>query len=105
MKRYTLYVGLNDKDTKTQKIDTIEAYKVCENMCADFFGGATIFDAKGIYKHDDNTIVIENTLRIEILEFDDSILENVREFVRILKSIFNQESIAVNIEVVNSELW
>lgn len=105
MKRYTLYLGLNDKDTKTQKIDTIEAYKVCENMCTDFFDGATIFDAKGIYKHDDNTIVIENTLRIEILEFDNSIVENVREFVRILKSVFNQESIAVNIEVVNSELW
>ena len=74
-------------------------------MCADFFGGATIFSAKSIYKHDDNTIVIENTLRIEILEFDTSILDNVREFVRILKDIFNQESIAVQIENVQSDLW
>ena len=105
MKRYTLYLGLNDKDTKTQKIDTVEAYKVCENMCADFFGGATIFSAKGIYKHDDDSIVIENTLRIEILEFDTSIYERVRDFVNTLKSVFNQESIAVQIEQVNSELW
>lgn len=105
MKCYTLYLGLNDKDTKTQKIDTIEAYKICENMCADFFGGATIFSAKGIYKHDDNTIVIENTLRIEILEFDTSIYERVRDFVGTLKSVFNQESIAVQVETVNSELW
>lgn len=105
MKRYTLYLGLNDKDTKTQKIDTIEAYKICENMCADFFGGATIFSAKGIYKHNDNTIVIENTMRIEILEFDTSIYERVRDFVGTLKSVFNQESVAVQIEQVNSELW
>lgn len=105
MKRYTLYVGLNDKDTKTQKIDTIEAYKIVENMLASMFDGGTIFAAKGIYKHDDNTIVIENTLRIEILEFDNSIIENVREFVNILKMNFNQESIAVQIEVCNSELW
>ena len=105
MKRYTLYLGLNDKDTKTQKIDTVEAYKICENMCADFFGGATIFSAKGIYKHNDNSIVIENTLRIEILEFDTSIYERVRDFVGTLKSVFNQESIAVQVETVNSELW
>lgn len=105
MKRYTLYLGLNDQHTKTQKIDTVEAYKICENMCADFFGGATIFSAKGIYKHDDNTIVIENTLRIEILEFDTSIYERVRDFVGTLKSVFNQESVAVQVETVNSELW
>ena len=105
MKRYTLYLGLNDKDTKTQKIDTIEAYKVCQNMCADFFGGGTIFSAKGVYKHDDGSIVIENTLRIEVLEFNNSIREQVRDFVGTLKSVFNQESVAVQIEKVNSELW
>ena len=105
MKRYTLYLGLNDKDTKTQKIDTIEAYKVCQNMCADFFGGGTIFSAKGVYKHDDGSIVIENTLRIEVLEFNNSIREQVRDFVGTLKSVFNQESVAVQIEQVNSELW
>lgn len=105
MKRYTLYLGLNDKDTKTQKIDTIEAYKIVENLLASMFDGGTIFNAHGVYKHDDNTIVIENTLRIEILEFDNSILDNVREFVRILKNTFNQESIAVQIENVQSDLW
>ena len=105
MRKYTLYLGLNDKDTKTQKIDTLEAYKVVENMLASMFDGGTIFNAHGVYKHDNGDIVIENTLRIEILEFDDSILEKVREFVRILKDVFNQESIAVQIEVCNSELW
>lgn len=105
MKRYTLYLGLNDKDTKIQRVDTLEAYKIVENMLANMFDGGTIFNAKGIYKHDDNSIVIENTLRIEILEFNNSIIENVREFVRMLKDVFNQESVAVQIEICNSELW
>lgn len=105
MKRYTLYLGLNDKDTKAQKIDTIEAYKIVENLCASMFEGGTIFNARGVYKHDNGTVVTENTLRIELLEFDNSILENVREFIRILKVTFNQESIAVQIETCNSELW
>ena len=105
MKRFTLYLGLNDKDSKTQKIDTLEAYKIVENMLASMFNGGTIFNAHGVYKHDNGQVVIENTLRIEILEFDNSIIDNVREFVRILKDVFNQESIAVQIEVCNSELW
>ena len=28
--KFTLYLGLNDKDTKSQKIATVEAYKIVE---------------------------------------------------------------------------
>lgn len=28
MQKYTLYLGLNDKDTKKQEIATLEAYKI-----------------------------------------------------------------------------
>ncbi len=31
-KQTNLYIGLNDKDTKVQKIDTIEAYKIVYNI-------------------------------------------------------------------------
>ena len=105
MRQFTFYIGLNDKDTKAQKIDTIEAYKIASNLCADYFGGGTIYNAQGIYKHDDGAIVIENTLRIEVLDFNNSLFENVRDFVGTCKRVFNQESIAVQISEVNSELW
>ena len=32
MEKITLYVGLNDKDTKAQKIDTLEAVKITKNL-------------------------------------------------------------------------
>ena len=67
MKKFTLYMGLNDKDAKVQVISTIEAYKVVSNIIAKDFGGGTIFEAQGIYKHDDGKIVFEKTLHIEIL--------------------------------------
>jgi len=105
MRKFTLYLGLNDQHTKTQKIDTLEAYKVVENMLANMFDGGTIFAAHGVYKHGDGTVVIENTLRIEILEFDGDILNSVKDFVNNLKTMFNQESVAVQVEHVNSELW
>ncbi len=101
MKKYTLYLGLNDKDSKVQKIDTLEAYKIVENILKAKHDGGTIYQAKGIYKHDNGEFVIETTLRIEIL-FSDR--KTVLETIKDLKTIFNQESIALQIEQIESEL-
>lgn len=102
IKKFTLYMGLNDKDTKTQLISTLEAYKVVSNILAADFGGGTIFEAQGIYKHDDGTVVFEKTLRIEILFAE---REQVKVLVEQLKKMFNQESIAVQEESIESDLW
>lgn len=101
MKKFTLYLGLNDKETKCQKIATVEAYKIVSNMIAARFDGGTIFEANGIYKHDNGTIVTEKTLRIEILFAEKP---QIIEFVNMLKIVFNQESIAVQEETICSEL-
>lgn len=102
MKKFTLYMGLNDKDAKVQVISTIEAYKVVSNIIAKDFGGGTIFEAQGIYRHDDGKIVFEKTLRIEILFAEEP---QIKALVAELKKIFNQESIAVQVEDINSDLW
>ena len=99
MEKFTLYLGLNDKDTKTQKIATLEAYKIVTNLLAADFGGGTIYEARGIYKHDDGTIIIENTLRVEIVA---AALEAVREAISIIKTALNQESIILQTERVES---
>lgn len=101
MEKYTLYLGLNDKDKKVQLINTIEAYKICNNILMNFTDGATIFEANGLYKHEDGTIVVEKTLRIELLFVDKDTVGNI---VTWLKQVFNQESIAVQREVVDSKL-
>lgn len=104
MERFTLYVGLNDKDTKTQKIETLEAYKVTENILKNLdVDGATIFNATGLYKHQDGTsaYVSENTLRIELLFIT---FDKVKQIAQMLKNAFNQESIAYNKEIIESEL-
>lgn len=101
MEKFTLYLGLNDKDTKTQKINTLEAYKIVTNLLAADFGGGTIYEARGIYKHDDGTIVIETTLRIEILF---ATRDQVLDLIATLKKLFNQESIALQTETIDSTL-
>ena len=101
MKKFTLYLGLNDKETKMQKIQTVEAFKIVSNLIASRFGGGTIFEADGVYKHDNGAFVIEKTLRIELLFVE---RPEVVEFVKVLKEIFNQESIAIQEETINSVL-
>ena len=101
MKKSTLYLGLNDKDLKVQKISTLEAFKIVSNLIASRFNGGTIFEADGVYKHDNGAYVIEKTLRIELLFVE---RPEVVEFVKVLKEIFNQESIAVQEETINSVL-
>lgn len=102
MEKYTLYLGLNDKDSKVQEVATVEAYKIVSNLITAKFDGGTIFEAKGIYKHESGEVVTETTLRIELLFAAE---KDVRELVATLKVIFNQESVAVQREVINSDLW
>ena len=99
MHKYTLYIGLNDKDTKRQKLDNLEASKIVQNILTDITGGGTIYNATGVYKHDDGTIIIENTLRVEIVA---SALEAVKKAIEYIKRALNQESIILQTERVES---
>lgn len=98
MKKITLYVGLNDKDSKLQKFDIIEAYKMAETILMQKVSGATIFQASGIYKHDDGTVIIEQTLRIELINISNDV---IKEIIDIFKVVFNQESILVQQQSIN----
>lgn len=102
MKKITLYVGLNDKDTKLQEVKTLDAYKIVSNVIG---VGCTITEGRGIYKHEDGTVVTEVSLVIELLDFDNSLDKGwVKSKVEQIKTILNQESVAVQEQEVKSEL-
>ena len=99
MNKYTLYIGLNDKDTKRQQLDNLEASKIVQNILTEKTAGGTNYNATGVYKHDDGTIIIEITLRVEIVA---AALEAVREAIEFIKTALNQESIILQTERVES---
>ncbi len=97
-KKYILNVGLNDKDSKIQKIDSIEAYKIVENtLLNNGLSGYTIYKGKGLYKHDNGEITQENTLIIEVLFATDDIINKI---IKILKQVLNQESILKQVQEI-----
>jgi len=101
MKRYTLIIGLNDKKTKNQEINTLDAYKIINNIIFGYCDGATITEATGYYKHKDGTITIEKSLQV-ILMFIDK--KDVLEIIESCKIALNQESIVLQEENITSEL-
>ena len=102
MTKFNLYVGLNDKTTKRQEISTIEAYKLITNIIvANDVDGFTILEANGYYVHEDKSISIEKSLKIEMMFID---LEVVQNIIKDIKKASKQESITLQTEKIKSEL-
>ena len=84
MKTLKFFLGLNDKNTKLQEVTTIDAYKIAMNMIGDYFGGWTIEEWQGFFKHEDGSIVIEKSLIITTVTDKD-----YKKFVEDLKRSFS----------------
>ena len=98
------YIGLNDKDAKVQKIDTLAAGDIVERVFVSHgVDGATLSSGRGIYKHDSGDIVTENTIIVQVYDFGG--VCQIDAICQDLKQLLNQESIAVEQIETNSALY
>lgn len=95
MKQYTLYIGLNDKDTRAQVCPTSAALDQVFGLAWELFDGVTVTTGHGVYTHDDGGKVVEETIIVTVCDYDDSKADAVRKFAGCAKTIFNQESIMI----------
>lgn len=98
MKKYFLTVGLNDKDTKLQQLDTITCYKMISSTCAKFINGFTILEANGYYTHENGEVVVEKSLRVEIVGTDST---TIKKIIDEIKLKLNQESVMLEVQELN----
>ena len=99
--KHILTIGLNDQHTKTQKYDTITAYKMIENILTEYTTGYTMYETNGGYKHDDGTFVSEKSIRVELMFISQKIVLNIANKI---KETLNQETIAYETITSNSQL-
>ena len=100
MKKYTLSIGLFDKDTKKQEITTEDAMRIASDACL-VLGGATIVpNCIGVYTHDDGTKIVEPSMQIIIYGAEAA---DVKKLAKKLAALFNQESIAYEETEIVSE--
>ena len=91
MIKTTLYIGLNDKDTKKQKIPRNDAKAIImEALNARGIMGKTFYDARGVWTYDDGDTDEEETIMVEVFGFP--VPDDV---IPVLKKKLNQESIGV----------
>lgn len=90
---YKIFIGLNDKDTKTQLITKARAKGYLNNcLNSNKIEGATMYEAQGLYTHQNGEVVKENCFVIELLFVDEI---TVKQLCEGLKTLLNQESIAL----------
>ena len=102
MRKFTFYVGTNDKDLTIQRQYDDEYFiNTFKNVFDDF----TYQKATGLYTMQTypNTTIIEETFIITVINnFSDM---NIKNICKYLKNQLNQESILVQIESFNGGLY
>lgn len=97
--RYTIYVGLNDGDTKEPRRDlqTLESvlYSVCKNYKVSF----SILESEGGYFHANGHFIKEDSIQVILIG---STKEIANEIAIDICAFFNQESVLVVHDVVDS---
>lgn len=87
---YTLYIGLNDKDTYCQLISVEEAREIVDAICIRYVDGYTVMEAKGAWADEKNILTQENTLVYLFREVDE---ESLKEIMNEVIKALNQNTI------------
>ena len=100
MKKYTLNIGLNDKDSMAQEISKIESCsRIIESLNESLIDGYTIYNANGFYTHENGTQVNEKTIVVDIVNEKK---EKILKACDSIKKKLNQESILIQEQNIES---
>ena len=89
---YTLYVGLNDKDSYRQEISDEDTIKIIYDVCSSHTDGFTVWKANGMWVDEKEIATYENTIVCRFYETDESTIHHIAdELIREL----NQNTILI----------
>lgn len=100
--KYTMYIGLNDKDTYTQLISYDEAEKKVSAIALKYVDGFTQLEAKGTYKDEKGVITHENSIVMVFSSVTDRQMKAIMDDV--IKEL-NQNSVLLEKQTVDSEFY
>ena len=87
-----IYVGLNDSETKEQKLDTEKYISILRNVCRSYGVAFSFVLQQGGYIHEDGTYTQENTIVLSLIDADENI---IGEIAKDLCAFFHQESVLI----------
>ena len=102
MTRYTLTIGLFDKDTKKQKISSDMALRIVSDLVVNTIGFGTVYQGNGIYTHAAGAVVVEPSL-VYFVDGEKDLKNKVKTLAWSIKKALNQESIMLEETAVKME--
>ena len=102
MTRYTLTIGLFDKDTKKQKISSDIAIRIVSDIIVNTIGYGTVYTGNGIYTHVNGSIVIEPSI-VFFVDGENDLKNKVKILAWQIKKALNQESVMLEETAVKME--
>lgn len=96
-KRYTVSVGLNDKDEKTQKIQTEKILSLVKKCCKSYGLAFSCYLQDGGYIHDNGEYLLEKSLCLVFIDPDEKMID---EIGKDLCAFLNQESVLVTVDEI-----
>lgn len=100
--KYTMYIGLNDKDTYKQVMSDDEAEKLMSEICLKYVDGYTFSKRQGAYKNEKGVVTKENSL---VFEFYDASDEKIRSIMDEALVKLHQNSILIEKTKVNYQFY
>jgi uncharacterized membrane-anchored protein YitT (DUF2179 family) len=95
--KYTMYIGLNDKETYEQIVSIEEAEQIVTEIALEYVGGFTLTQGKGAYKDEDNVITYENSL---IIAFTDASEDDMKAIMDDILVSLNQNAVLIETQSV-----
>ncbi len=97
--KYTIMIGLNDKDTYEQKFSTDKLVNILRIVCKNYRVAFSLSRNEGGYIHENGHFTQENSLALSLIG---ATQENVDEIAADLCALFHQESVIITKEKVES---
>lgn len=101
--KHILIIGLNDKDTLKQVLTIKQAKNIIIKNCLKVgYDGGTLSTVNGFYKmQSNNKITIEKSIKLELLFASDT---KTKILIDLIKKDLNQETVALQVENITSDL-
>ncbi|MCR4949740.1 MAG: DUF3574 domain-containing protein [Solobacterium sp.] len=99
MKQTTIYIGLNDQDTKKQEHETSKYLSVLKRVCVSYKVPFSVQLIQGGYIHENGEYTEENTLVLSLIGVERELIE---EIAKDLCVFFHQESVLITSDEVET---
>ena len=94
-----VYIGLNDMETKEQKLQTEHYVSVLKKICATYGVPFSFNVVEGGYMHDDGEYTEEKSI---VLSFIDVPQETVDDVAKEACVLFHQESVLITVDQIHA---